>query len=90
MTKLRITPDGRIRGLWSDDIQLGKLGVLSVRRASHVEFDGECQHWTVSLAQAPGRVLFRSSNRNDALAWEHQHFGPGGPGWSTDGAVMSS
>lgn len=90
MTKLRITPDGRIRGLWDDDVQLGKLGVLSVRRASHVEFDDNYQQWTVSPSQVPGHVLFRSRNRNDALAWEHQHFGPGGPGWSMDGAVMTS
>ena len=31
MTKLRITPDGRIRGLWDDDVQLGELGVIRVR-----------------------------------------------------------
>ncbi len=31
MIKLRITPDGRIRGLWSDEVQLCELGV--VRRA---------------------------------------------------------
>ena len=36
MIKLRITPDGRIRGLWSDEVQLCELGVVRVRRASHV------------------------------------------------------
>ena len=96
MTKLRITPDGRIRGLWDDDVQLGELGVIHVSRASHVEFDDRQQCWTVRevtprnriwrlrqrlLGRPIGGVLHQASTRASALAWEHQHFQPGGPGW---------
>ena len=94
MTKLRITPDGCIRGLWTDDIRLREIGVLKVRRASHVEFDDRQQCWLVreactadlvrrwlqSLLRRPnGRVLYCAPTRAEALAWEHEHFQTGGP-----------
>lgn len=96
MIRLRITPDGRIRGLWTDDVQLRELGALEVRRASHVEFDEQQQRWTVReatphkrtcrllqrlLGRPIGGVLHQASTRASALAWEHEHFQPGGPGW---------
>ena len=96
MIKLRITPDGCIRGLWSDHVQLTDLGTVHVRRASHVEFDEMQQCWTVREA-APrnrilrllqhlrgrpiGGVLHHAYTRASALAWENEHFQPGGPGW---------
>lgn len=97
MIKLRITPDGRIRGLWSDEVQLCELGVVRVRRASHVEFDDRQQcwcvrdaspkprlsHWLNRLLRRPiGLVLHKAATRAVALAWEHDHFDPGGPGWN--------
>ena len=85
MIKLRITPDGRIRGLWSDYIPLGDLGSVHVRRASHVEFDNRLQRWTVRPAsrseRISQRVLYQCQARADALAWENKHFRPGGPFW---------
>ena len=97
MIKLRITPDGRIRGLWSDEVQLCELGIVRVRRASHVEFDDRQQCWCVGdalpktwlsrwlsrlLRHPISRVLHRATTRAAALAWEHDHFEPGGPGWN--------
>lgn len=96
MTKLRITPDGRICGLWSDDIRLREIGALKVHRASHVEFDNRQQCWCVREVQSvsclrrwlqrlfgrpTGRVLHHAASRSAALAWEHEHFQPGGPEW---------
>ena len=96
MIKLRITPDGCIRSLWTDDVHLAELGTMHVRRASHVEFDDRQQCWCVReavpashlrrllqrlLGQPTGRVLHRASSRSKALAWEHEHFQPGGPEW---------
>ena len=94
MTRLRITRDGRIRGLWDDDVRLGELGVMRVRRASHVEFDDRRQCWTVReplrfrrqlfdrlIGNTNGSVLHRATTRAAALAWEHDYFQPGGPGW---------
>lgn len=97
MIKLRIMPDGRIRGLWTDEVQLCELGIVRVRRASHVEFDDRQQCWCVRdaspktwlsrwlsrlLRQPIGRVLHRATSRASALAWEHEHFEPGGLGWN--------
>lgn len=97
MIKLRITPDGRICGLWADEVQLCELGVVSVRRASHVEFDARQQCWCVRdaspktwlcrwlhrlLRRPISRVLHRAATRVSALAWEHDHFEPGGAGWN--------
>jgi hypothetical protein len=94
MTKLRISPDGRIRGLWDDEVRLGELGVMRVRRASHVEFDARRQCWTVRepqrfsrrllsqlIGNASSPVLHQATTRASALAWEHDFFQPGGPGW---------
>lgn len=81
MIRLRITSSGRIRGLWTDDVRLGDIGVLHVQRASHVEFDERLQCWCVRAARDPSRVLHHSGSRTTALAWERDHFGPGGPGW---------
>ena len=57
MTRLRISPDGRIRSVWDDDVQLGELGVIRVRRASHVEFDDRRQCWTVREAAPRNKRL---------------------------------
>lgn len=100
MIKLRITPDGRVCGLWTDDVQWCELGIAHVRRASHVEFDDRQQCWSVRdaspkrwlsrwlsrLLQRPiGSVLHRAATRASALAWEHDYFEPGGPGWNRSG-----
>ena len=47
MIRLRITPDGRITGLWNDDVDFPDIGRLNIRRASHIEFDNRLQQWTV-------------------------------------------
>lgn len=97
MIKLRITHDGRVRGLWSDHLSFSELGIVHVRRASHVEFDQRSQSWFVReavpkkglcrllqrlLGRPSGRVLFNAVTRSVALAWEHNYFQPGGPGWN--------
>ena len=94
--KLRITPDGAVLGLWDDAIDWSSLGRVSVRRASHVEFDDRRQLWVVQSGQPQsrwrrvlqgvlrrpfGEVLHAAATRSDALAWEQTHFGPGGEGW---------
>jgi hypothetical protein len=96
MIKLRITTDGRICGLWTDAVPMQDIGPVHVRRASHVEFDDRQQRWCVRTAaprsllqrllrwlpgQTPGTVLHRAATRGEALAWEREHFQPGGPGW---------
>jgi hypothetical protein len=99
MIRLRISTDGRIRGLWSDAVDLTALGPTSVRRASHVEFNRRWQRWTVRPAPRMGLlhrvlasvlrgrrsdVIYSSRTRDAALRWEQVHFRPGGAGWDHD------
>ena len=94
--KLRITPDGTVRGLWDDSVDWPSLGRISVKRASHVEFCDRMQLWCVRsshprialhqllqwmLRRPFGEILHRAATRLEALAWEREHFAPGGPGW---------
>lgn len=87
--KLRIGPDGSVRGLWTDAVDWRDLGHLSVRRASHVEFYNRGQQWRVRLAQPRGwlrrvlqrftgqrwgEVVYCSISREEALAWERRYF----------------
>ena len=82
MIRLRVTQHGNVQGLWSDDLELAEIGPLSVRRASHVEFDRQMQCWAVVPIERPGDVLFTARSRANALRWEHSHFGPGGCHWN--------
>ena len=96
MIRLRITPDGTVRGLWTDEAEFAALGHSHVRRASHVEFDESTQRWSVREAipsirwrrcvqlltgRPLGRILHQATSRRDALLWEQRHFEPGGAGW---------
>ena len=98
--KFRITPDGTVGGLWDDAIEWASLGQVLVRRASHVEFCPRRQQWYVQsgrprswwrrvlqrvLRRPFGEVLHWAAARSKALAWEREHFAPGGPGWPGHG-----
>ena len=98
--KLRIARDGTVRGLWDDAIEWSSLGPVSVRRASHVEFCDRRQLWCVRPGQSRnalrqllqwvlrrpfGEILHWAATRSEALAWEREHFAPGGPGWPRRG-----
>ena len=105
MIRLRITPDGRIRGLWTDAVDFTGLGETDVRRASHVEFDRRRQQWYVQRAipcgwlrrwiqrfcrRPMGRVIHFAPTRSGALDWERRYFEPGGRGWATENCVAQS
>ncbi len=94
---LEITPDGRVRGLWTDALALPQLGHCTVQRVSYVEFSVRRQCWCVREAQPAGRLrgllqalfgcqlgrtLHAAPSREQALHWEARHFAPGGPGWN--------
>lgn len=81
MIRLEIAQDGTVRMLHDDRLDLSSLGQVEVARASHVEFDNATGRWFVQSARtlAVLRADFRS--RADALAWEKQHYSPGGAGW---------
>ncbi len=100
--KIRITPEGTIRGLWDDQVDWPSLGRVSVHRASRVEFCDRRQMWSVRagrprswvfrllqrvLHRPFGEVLHWAKTRQVALAWEQVHYQPGGPGWPADQVV---
>jgi hypothetical protein len=66
MMELIILPDGAIRTLYSEDIDLAWLGRLSITRASHVEPDPEGR-WIVDLTPLSGPVLGPFGRRSAAL-----------------------
>ena len=66
---LFIQPDGTIRTLYSEAIDLRLLGRLAVRRASHVEPDGEARWWA-DLRPVSGPRLGPFNLRTQALVAE--------------------
>jgi hypothetical protein len=74
---LVIEPHGRVRCLYGEMVDLALLGVLSIRRASHVEPDAEGQWWA-DLSPVNGPSLGPFAQRSHALAieegWLEQHW----------------
>lgn len=66
---LVITPDGTVRCLYSESLDLARLGRLAIRRASHVEPDAQGR-WLADLEPAGGPILGPFRRRSDALAAE--------------------
>lgn len=67
--EVRIEPDGFVRCIYGEAIDLSSLGILSIRRASHVEPDGEGRWWA-DLAPVGGPVLGPFLARSTALQAE--------------------
>ena len=73
MTEITITftPDGTGRALYTEDIDLGRIGRLSVKRATTIEFHNETQYWRVK--DRTGFAMFRSLSRQECLDWERKY-----------------
>ena len=69
---ITFTPDGVGRGLYTDALDLTRIGTLSVRRATRIEFDGKAQYWRVYPARGR-RALFNSPSREKCLGWERKY-----------------
>jgi hypothetical protein len=68
--RLRIDITGQVRCLYGEAIALGELGVLTIRRASHVEPDA-AGRWWADLAPLEGPRLGPFVCRSEALQAEH-------------------
>ena len=68
--QLVISPDGSVRCVFSEEIDLAVLGNPVITRASHVEPDQQGR-WLVDLSLCQGPVLGPFALRSDALAAEH-------------------
>jgi hypothetical protein len=75
--RLVVEPDGRVRCLYGEAVDLACLGVLSIRRASHIEPDAAGQWWA-DLAPLGGLRLGPFTQRRRALAaeetWLERHW----------------
>ena len=66
---LLVSPDGTVRAVYSEDIQLTNLGSAVISRASHVEPDSQGR-WFADLSPVGGPVLGPFDRRSEALAAE--------------------
>ncbi len=71
MMELVINPAGYIRCLYSEAIELSKLGHTKMRRASHVEPTASGQ-WIADLAPVNGPILGPFRKRSLALSAESE------------------
>ena len=62
---------GGVRCVYGEEIDLSVLGQVSIRRASHVEPDGDGRWWA-DLAPVSGPRLGPFGRRTEALASETQ------------------
>jgi hypothetical protein len=72
-----VTPEGAVRCLYSEMIDLTALGPPEIRRASHVEPDPEGR-WHADLRPVGGPVLGPFARRGEALdaeqVWIEEHW----------------
>jgi len=71
---LIVNLDGTASCLWDEAIDLTKLGKVTVRRASRIEWDAQMQQWWVRR-ETDGQCVFRSTSRNECLRWERENEG---------------
>ena len=69
---LTFTESGEGRCLYTEAIELGTIGRLTMQRATSIEFDATSQQWEVR--DAGGALLHNHPSREERLAWEHRHF----------------
>ena len=67
--QLIIQPDGNVRCVYGETLDLQALGNLNIDRGSHVEPDSNGQ-WYADLSPVAGPRLGPFSKRSDALAAE--------------------
>ena len=69
--QLIVHPNGQIRCLYSETINLTQLGRLLIRRGSYVEPD-ELGQWRADLGPCMGPILGPFGERSEALAAEER------------------
>ena len=69
---LTVHADGHVTGLYTELIDLHRLGRLHVERFTTIEFSDEHQQWCVN--DTNGRTLYLHPSRQQCLSWEHGHF----------------
>jgi hypothetical protein len=75
--KLLVQPDGMVRAIYDEAIDLSVLGRSTITRASHVEPDAQGR-WQADLTPVAGPTLGPFDRRSEALdaerAWLELHW----------------
>ena len=71
MMTLFVGPEGTIKCVYAEALDLAQIGCVQIIRASHVEPD-ETGCWWADITPAGGPVLGPFGRRSDALAAEHR------------------
>lgn len=66
-----ITPDGNVRSLYGEELDLTVIGKPTINRASHVEPD-QYGSWWADLSPVAGPMLGPFRQRSQALEAEHR------------------
>jgi len=66
-----VQTDGAVHCLYGEELDLHRLGKLSIARGSHVEPTADGQ-WTADMSPVNGPTLGPFPNRSNALAAERQ------------------
>ena len=69
---LTFTESGEGHSLYTEAIELGAIGRLTLQRATTIEFNAAIQQWEVR--DASGALLHTHPSREVCLAWEYRHF----------------
>ena len=67
--QLLVSPNGTLRCLYDETLDLHELGQLAISRGSHVEPDEQGQ-WHADLSPVDGPTLGPFAHRSEALAAE--------------------
>lgn len=68
---ITFTPDGLGHTLYTESVDLGRIGRLAITRATTIEYDNRNQYWRVR--DRTGFALFNSPSRQECLDWECQY-----------------
>ena len=77
MTRFNLTfnPSGIGTCFYTEAIDLKQIGLLTITRASTIEFNDPKQAWQVKTNE--GEILFENASRQTCLLWEQHHFNQG-------------
>lgn len=63
--------NGKVQSIYNEELELEKLGINNIKRASHVEPEGDV--WFADLSPINGPKLGPFKKRSEALKFEHDY-----------------